>query len=89
MPSPKTTSIVVAFHGDDVHKIIDAHYDVVRKVWEVTTGLVDASVKVHISPRITDSEPLHWVMDIASPTGRRTLNITQRRPAGPVIFANA
>ena len=85
---PTTTTTTVAFFGDAVHKTIANNPDMLNAVWKLCSGMLDATIKVHVNPRITDSEPVVWGLDISSPTGRRSIAATQRRTAGNVIFTN-
>ena len=85
---PKISDTHISFRGDSVHEVLKNHKDVVTEIWVLSQNMHDATITVHVNPRLTDIEPLVWSMNIASPVGRRSLAVTQRRAGGKVIFSN-
>jgi len=79
---------MISFYGDDVRKTLTDNYDVVRAIWAACATLIDATIKIHVFPRVVDSQPLEWSMNISSPVGRKTVTVTQRVPAGGVLFTD-
>lgn len=85
---PKIATTNISFIGDSVHKTLSAHQDVVSAIWDLCSGMLDATIKVHVFPRTTDNEKLTWNLIISSPIGRRNITANQRRPGNPIQFAN-
>jgi hypothetical protein len=84
---PKNTlTTTVLFHGNDVQGILETHPDVYKAVWEACSGLANATVHVDVAPRDESNDQLEWSMSIASPTGRRSLNISQRTPTAGIFL---
>ena len=77
----------ISFHGDNIEATLEANPLVYRAVWDACSEIPNASIRVDAHPCFDDN-PLEWSMTIASPTGRRTLTITQKSPIGSVRFAH-
>lgn len=76
---------IVNFVGPDADNICYNHPDVVSAVHRLASAEDNsARVTVHVSPFPEDGEPLEWSVQIVSPQGRRTFEITQRTPYGGV-----
>lgn len=84
----KSAVTTVAFLGDAVHQILGNNPEMLAAVWSLCTGMLDATIKCHVFPRLSDMEALVWSLDISSPIGRRSVAVTQRKAAGQVSFTN-
>jgi len=76
----------ISFHGPDVQATLEANPMVFKAVWDNCATFANASIRVDTHPCYDDST-LEWTMCIASPTGRRTLLVTQQTATGPVRFS--
>ena len=87
-PETATTSIVFKAE-ENTRKLLHSHGDVVKAIWEACFPLIDAKIEVHINPRLRDSEPMEWNLNITSPHGRRSILVTQRKPLGSILFSES
>ena len=78
----------ITFTGRGALAICDAHAPVVEALLGVARVNAEATITVHVSPRIDDDEPLEWSMCLVSPAGRRTFDVVQRAPTGAVLINN-
>ena len=86
---PNTVTTNISYHGHRVQETLSAYPDVVRAVQEFCLGMLDAYIKVHVSPRRADCDPIEWSLGVATPGGRKTYLVLQQSPAGKVsIRAN-
>ena len=87
-PDIATTSII--FRSDEnTRKLLQAHDDMVKAIWDACFPIVDAQISVAINPRTKDSDTMVWDMTITSPRGRRSISVTQRKPLGSISFTEA
>ena len=77
----------ITFTGHGAPAICGAHTPVVKALLGVARVNAEATITVHVSPRI-DDEPLEWSMCLVSPAGRRTFDVVQRAPTGAVLINN-
>lgn len=84
----KSAVTTISFIGEAVHKTLGDNPEMIAAIWGLCTGMLDATIKVHIFPRLSDKDTLVWALDISSPIGRRSVAATQRNPAGSVYFTN-
>lgn len=85
---PRISKTTVSFIGDEVHKTLNQHFDMLKAVWGLCSGMTDATIECHVSPRLADATPVMWNVYISSPAGHRSIVATQRRPAAAVTFSN-
>lgn len=86
---PDTATTNISYHGERVHETLRAYPEVVRAVQEFCFNILDAYIKVHVSPRRTDCDIIEWSLGVATPGGRKTYLVLQQTPAGKVsIKAN-
>ena len=86
LPIPSTVSVSLVFQGNGVQQILLDHQDIVAAVWAQSLSLTDAFVKIHVFPRIAESEPVEWGMTVSRPGGLKSYAVTQRVPGGTVSF---
>lgn len=84
--TPDTATTNISYHGHRVHETLSAYPDVVRAVQAFCFGMLDAYIKIHVTPRRVDSEPLEWSLGIATPGGRKTYVVLQKNPAGKIFI---
>ena len=73
----------ITFNGPA--RLMDQHSDVVRQIMRSLATNPYDSVSIYMNPLIAD-EPLEWFVILTGPKGRRHIAITQRQPAGAILF---
>ena len=76
----------IHFHGVSVRSLVRDNPAMVRVVKDLVITMLDATVNVYTQPRVADTEPMEWSMTIASPVGRRSVSLIQRKPDGAVLI---
>lgn len=83
-------TVTISFHGDgDVAKTVQANPDLARAAWDLCSAYTDATIRIDVADRITDLAPIEWTVRAASPRGRQTALLTQRKPNGHVFVTAA
>jgi hypothetical protein len=77
------------YKGDDVTRVLADHPDCVEVVERINSGLTYSTITVHIMSPYSDAEVLEWIISIASPKGRRTLDLRQRVAGGSISITDA
>lgn len=87
---PDTAVTTLTFRAEEMtRKLLHAHQDVVKAVWEACFPIVDAKIDVFMNPRLRDNETLEWNLTISSPRGRRSILVKQAKPLGSISFTEA
>lgn len=84
MATKDSIIINVSFIGDDVRTVLEDNHQAMRSVWGYCAALANATIKVHVAPRIEGV--IEWHLDIVTPYGRRSMVAYQRTPVGAVSF---
>lgn len=83
-------TVTVSFHGEgDVAHIVRTSPELARTTWEICSAYTDAKIRVDVTPRLVDSQPVEWVVSASSSKGRQTALLSQRKPAGHVFVTPA
>ncbi len=61
----------------------------VEAVQRVHAHLPLSTIRVYTGERFDDDEPLEWMLNITSPSGRRSVILTQRVKGGAVLISNS
>ena len=77
------------YKGDDVARVLNNHPDCVEVVEKINSELTHSTITIYIMSPYSDAEVLEWVISIASPKGRRTLELRQRIAGGSISVTNA
>lgn len=79
-------STSIHFHGPDVRNLVRHSPAMTQAIRDMSLGMLDATIHVYTQPRIADDAPMEWSMTIASPVGRRSLALIQRKPTSAVLI---
>jgi len=82
-------TVQIVFHGDDAAQTVKANPDLARAAWDLCSVYTDAHIRIDVAPRLADALPVEWTVNIASPVGRRTALLTQRKLSGHVSVVAA
>jgi len=81
------SNLDIQYLGADAVQLRAENPDVVRQIDRYFKRRAEhAAVRIYVYPRSFYDSKLEWAAVITSPTGRNTLTIKQRVPAGSITF---